>query len=114
MTEDQLLTAVLELAKFAGWRVCHFRPARTSMGWKTAIQGHKGWPDLAMVKGKRFLVAELKSRNGTTTLEQTFWLRDLLRAGVEVHVWRPADWDLGTIAEALGCEGGIINRREER
>ena len=47
MTEDELLTAVLELAKFAGWRVCHFRPARTAMGWKTAIQGHKGWPDLA-------------------------------------------------------------------
>ena len=44
MTEEQLLTAVMDLAKFAGWRVTHFRPARTGRGWRTAVQGDNGCP----------------------------------------------------------------------
>lgn len=113
MTEDQLLLAVLELAKFAGWRVTHFRPARTAMGWRTAISGDAGWPDLVMVKGTRVVVVELKAARGTLSDAQREWLRDLLRAGLECHVWRPIDWTLGVIAESLGCGQGIINRREE-
>ena len=112
MTEEDLLTAVLNLAMTAGFRVCHFRPARTNRGWRTLVQGHPGWPDLMMVKGKRFLVVELKGEKGVVSDDQRLWLADLLRAGIETHVWRPVDWTTGLIAEELGCAGGVIPKRD--
>lgn len=35
VTEAQFQAAVVDLARLAGWRVAHFRPARTSHGWAT-------------------------------------------------------------------------------
>ena len=113
MTEDQLLIAVLELAKFAGWRVTHFRPARTSRGWRTAVQGDKGWPDLMICGHGRFLVVELKASGGKLSEEQLRWQDELVLAGVEYQVWRPIDWTEGMIAGELGCAGGVIPHREE-
>ena len=111
MTEDQLLSAVVELAKFAGFKVCHFRPARTEKGWRTAVQGHKGFPDVIIAGHTRFIVAEVKTAQGSLTDEQARWRLELDRAGVEYHLWRPQDWDEGTIARELGCEGAEIPRR---
>lgn len=108
MTEDELLSNVLELAKFAGWRVCHFRPARTVKGWRTAMQGDLGFPDVALVGHGKFLLAELKSSKGNTSPDQDCWLKALTVAGVECHIWFPDDWLDGTIAKILGCEGGVI------
>lgn len=101
MTEDQLLAAVLDAAKQLGYRVCHFRPARTATGWRTAIQGDKGWVDLVLCGYGRFMVVECKSETGKLTDDQGAWRWELLNAGIEYHVWRPRHWFDGTVARIL-------------
>lgn len=93
-TETQFQAAVVDLAKVRGWRIHHQRPARTEDdGWRSAIIGHKGWPDLALARTGRLVIAELKSERGQPTPDQEAWL-ELLRTvpGVEVFVWRPSEW----------------------
>ena len=109
MTEDELLSAILELAKFAGFRRCHFRPARTAKGWRTAVQGDPGFPDLILVGHKRFICAELKSNEGALSRSQIAWIEQILDTKVEWYLWSPSDWIDGMIAKALGCEGGVIS-----
>ncbi len=113
MTESALLRAVIELARAAGYRVAHFRPAKTGKGWRTTVQGDgTGFPDLILCGRGRCIVAELKSDRGTETREQTDWLHAFADADVETYLWRPANWRDGTIAKALGCAGNIICRGE--
>lgn len=113
-TEADFLRAVLDLAHLRGWASYHARPARTLDGWRTPGTGTmaKGWPDLVLVRvrgdDRRCIFAELKSEKGRTTPEQAavrdllwqldwhHWNRDDARwvlPRVEVHVWRPRDWD---------------------
>ena len=101
MTEADLLSAILSLARIYGWRCAHFRPARTSRGWRTAMSGDVGWPDLLLVRGDRIVAAELKSDRGTVTQDQANWLSALRAGGVETYVWRPADWHNQHILTAL-------------
>lgn len=102
MTESQLLTAVIELAQHLGWRVAHFRPARTATGWRTAVSGDGvGFPDLILTRGGVVRAVELKSDRGKTTAEQDAWLDALCRAGVMTGIWRPRDWTSGAIERAL-------------
>jgi hypothetical protein len=97
MSEDDLLTSVLDLAKVLKLRSAHFRPARTATGWRTAVSGDgKGWPDIALA-GRRLLVRELKDMRGKPTTDQALWIAALDRAGVDVGVWTPADWLSGRI-----------------
>lgn len=51
-----------------------------------------GFPDLVIV-GKRVIFVELKSERGRVSKAQRGWITDLERAGAEVHVWRPSEWD---------------------
>jgi hypothetical protein len=52
ITEAAFLRQVLDLAKLRGWRTAHFRPAQTSRGWRTAVQGDgAGFPDLVGRRG---------------------------------------------------------------
>lgn len=111
MTEEDLLSAVIELARFAGYKVCHFRPARTGRGWRTAIQGDKGFPDLVIAGRGRCIIVETKDENEDVRPDQWEWIWALFEAGEEVYVWRPEDWLDGTIARALGCEGMTIPAR---
>ena len=113
MTEDDLLRAVVALARTAGYRVYHQRPARTARGWRTAVQGDAGFPDLVVCGRGRLIVAELKSPRGKPSVAQISWIDGLRAAGIECVVWRPEDWDNGTIDRALGCEAGVIPQREE-
>jgi hypothetical protein len=93
MTENDLLTGVLDLARVLGWRTIHVRPGRTSHGWRTPVQGDgAGWPDLLMVRGSRIVAAELKAAKGRTTPDQDAWLVALSDAGAETFTWRPADY----------------------
>jgi len=74
---------VVKLARAFGWRVYH--------PW-LSVHSASGWPDLAMVRDGRFLVAELKTETGRASRAQQLWLEDLAAAGVETHLWRPHDW----------------------
>jgi hypothetical protein len=102
MTEAQLQSAVIELARALGWKVAHFRPALTGKGWRTAVSGDGvGFPDLTLLRRARQIVVELKSEKGNLTPEQAVWLAAFERAGVEWHVWRPGDWLDGTVEAVL-------------
>jgi uncharacterized protein YndB with AHSA1/START domain len=106
-TEPEFATQVEHLLKMFGWHWCHFRPARTEHGWRTAISGHKGFPDYIAVRPPRLLVFELKSERGKVSPEQQEWL-DILgqlkddpygESTVEVYLFRPSD--IEEIAEVL-------------
>src|SRR5436190_21301303 len=93
--EQSFQTVVVEVARLAGWRVAHFRPARTKNGWKTPVTADgAGWPDLVLVRPPRLIFAELKSETGELRPNQTEWL-DVLRLlpSAETYLWRPKDWD---------------------
>ena len=90
LTEKEFQAQVVDLAKTLGYRVYH--------PW-LSIRSERGWPDLALFKPGRFLLAELKTDKGKVSDRQTEMLADLKAAGVEVHLWRPADFD--AIVEVL-------------
>ena len=93
MTENDLLTGVLDIARLTGWRTVHFRPGRTAHGWRTSVQGDgKGFLDVLALRGDRIIVAELKSARGRLTAEQGDWLAAWRATGADVHIWTPADY----------------------
>ena len=76
---------MLQLAGIMRWRAYH--PALSK--WS-----ERGWPDVALVRPPRFILAELKSDKGKVTPQQQEWLDDLARCpGVEVWLWRPSDFE---------------------
>lgn len=89
LSEDELQTRILKTAELYGWRVIHHRAARTAKGWRTAMQGHPGFPDLVLARDGVVIVAELKSRTGKADEDQQLWLEAL---GDHARLWRPADW----------------------
>lgn len=102
MSEAQLQDSVLELARRLRYRVAHFGVAQVGGRWVTPVQADgAGWPDLALARPGRFLVAELKSAKGKLSGEQQDWLSVLARAGVEIHVWYPHDWQSGLVERVL-------------
>src|SRR5262245_31539583 len=105
MTEREFQRQVIELAKLCGFRVAHFRPARTARGWRTPVEGDgAGFPDLVLLRGAVLLVAELKSDTGTLTPAQSGWLSAFAEAGVLAYVWAPRDWE--HIKRVLARPGG--------
>lgn len=102
ISEQTLQSAVIATARALGWRVAHFRPAKTEKGWRTPVEADgAGWPDLTLVRRERLLFAELKSASGSLDPEQTVWLRALQQTGAEVVVWDDRDWTSGHIEEVL-------------
>lgn len=101
VTEADFLEQVIDLARILGWRVAHFRPAFSSRGWRTPVQGDGvGFPDLVLVGRGRVIAAELKRETGVASPEQLDWLTAFTDAGVPTFVWRPSD--LEAIAAELG------------
>lgn len=102
MKEADFQANVIQLARMFGWRVAHFRPARTKYGWKTPMQGDPGFPDLVLARDGRVIFAELKSDTGKLSPEQGMWLsaidpywEDTPRLPIRfaAYVWRPSDID---------------------
>lgn len=91
ISEAAFMRQVMDLCRIFHWTVYHPQLSKWS---------ERGWPDLAMVRPPRFVLAELKAENGKTTGFQDQWLT-LLRAcpGVETYLWRPSDLD--AIADLL-------------
>jgi hypothetical protein len=103
MSEAELQRAVIELAKWCGWMVVHFKPAQRSGSWATHFDGDVGFPDLVLAHPERGVVfAELKTARGKVTAGQQAWLCALSDAGQDAVVWRPDDWP--TILQRL--QGG--------
>jgi hypothetical protein len=103
MSEDKLLSNVLEMAAALKLRTAHFRPAQVRSGkWVTPVQGDgKGWPDLVVVGPGGSLLRELKAEGKYPTPEQRAWLGWLAAAGQDAGVWRPRDWYSGRIDQEL-------------
>jgi VRR-NUC domain-containing protein len=98
VTEADLQRTVVDLAHAFGWRVAHFRPARTERGWRTPVEADgQGFVDLVIAPTRpgigRTIFAELKAEKGKLSTDQEIWLRALELGGCEVHVWRPSDLD---------------------
>jgi hypothetical protein len=95
MSEEDLQAQILQLAKLEGWLRHHTRPARTQDGgWRTPLQGDKGYPDLTLAHPDGLVViAELKTQRGKPTVEQDVWLDALNGAELYSACWRPSDWD---------------------
>jgi hypothetical protein len=92
VTEAALQTTVVDLAILYGWRIYHSRPAWIRDGKMiTPLQGHKGFPDLIMVRPPRLIVAELKSDKGQLTIDQQHWLEVFAGCLAETYCWRPSD-----------------------
>lgn len=93
-TEGEFQTAVIALAHLRGWKVAHFRPARTERGWRTPMEGDAGFPDLVLARKGSVIFAELKAHGKNPSADQADWLAALQGDnGVEVYVWRPEDMD---------------------
>lgn len=86
------MRSVIDLARYRGWLVAHFRPAQTGRGWRTPIQGDAGFPDLVLARKGEVIFAELKTDKGRVTKTQAAWLGEVGNA-VRFYVWRPRDMD---------------------
>lgn len=95
VTEIDFQEAVIDTAHAYGWIVAHFRPARTSEGWRTPVSADgAGFPDLVLVKdGQPIVFAELKSEKGKITEQQQTWINLIAVCDGNVYIWRPSDWD---------------------
>ena len=89
-TERELQDQIVAFARIHDWMAVHFGGD---------LHGHAyydstGFPDLLLVHAGRGLIwfRELKSRRGKLTARQEGWQRKLADAGLNVDVWRPADW----------------------
>ena len=99
MTEKDLKSIVLNIARRYGWLVHHDLPAMNIRGrWATHVEGDVGFPDLLLVHPNRgqMLVVELKADRGKTTTSQDNWLAAFGLAGIENHVVRPSDLEFIT------------------
>lgn len=94
-SEADFQASIVDLVNRTGWQHMHVR--RTigkGRKWTTGTNV-KGWPDMFFwhpaVQDSFF--AELKASDGATSEDQDKVIASLRAAGLEVHVWAPADWD---------------------
>jgi hypothetical protein len=93
VSEAALQSQLIDVARLLGWKVAHFRPARTARGWRTPVAADgAGFPDLLLLRD-RLVVAELKAERGRLSPAQQEWLDAFQAANIEAHTWRPADFD---------------------
>lgn len=85
ISEAEFLQQVIQAAKLFRWRVYH--------PWLSK-HSQRGWPDLALLRPPRLILAELKAEGGRPTPDQVKWLEELAQVpGIEVGLWRPSDFD---------------------
>lgn len=90
-TEASFMRRIMEYAQLRGWQVFHD---------EHSLWNERGLPDLILTRWPRqddfarLVFAEIKVSGGKLRVEQTYWIETLRHVpGVEVFVWRPADWD---------------------
>lgn len=92
MTEADLQTQVIKLARTFGWLCFHTLRSKGS---------EPGFLDLTMARPGQLIFAELKTERGKTTPAQDRWLELLQSTDVRVFLWRPTSLLSGEIAEVL-------------
>jgi hypothetical protein len=100
ITEAEFQGQVVELATMLGWSWAHFRPAKTSRGWRVPVSGPlgAGWPDLVLVRDERLIFAELKRSTSNRPSPDQVMVLTLLAGAAETYVWTPADFeDIATV-----------------
>ena len=99
ISEAQFQGQVIGLASKMGWKCYHTHDSRRSTA---------GWPELALLKGGRLVMAELKSEMGFATSAQREWLAGLDQvAGVEAYLWKPDDLDeIAAVLSHAGAQRG--------
>lgn len=103
MTEQELQQALIDGARWLGYRVAHFRPAWTARGYRTPVEADgAGFPDLVICGHGHVLFAECKSGRGRLTAEQQIWLQALVACGAQMVVVRP-----DPAPDALGLDEAI-------
>ena len=103
MTERDLQSACIDLAHLFGYKVAHFRPARTSRGWRTPVEADgKGFPDLLLIKGTQIKVRELKAGKNKPSQDQKDWLAAFQSAGIDAGVWTELDLPDGIVEDLRG------------
>lgn len=106
MNEAQLTDVIVDAARLYGWKVAHFRPAQTARGWRTAMQGDTGFPDLVLARDGEVIMAELKVGRAKRRPDQMAWAeaigpdlyqlwtdRDLDAIMRRLRTRRPSAWD---------------------
>jgi hypothetical protein len=91
-SERSFQVSVVTLARLRGWRLAHFRAAWTPNGYRVAMSGDIGYPDLTMTRDGRLIFAELKTTTGRLRPDQVLWINALRETLAEVYVWTPASW----------------------
>lgn len=87
-SENGFMNWVIDYAHLQHWLVYHTHDSRRSQ---------PGFPDLVLVRGKRIIIAELKTMRGRKRPEQREWLAALRTvaeasgSAVSVYLWRPAN-----------------------
>ena len=88
--ESEWESTIEEALKVTGHVFVHFRPAMVKGGWRTALSGDPGFPDVVAIGVDGLQkVAELKTLRGKVTPEQQVWLDRFKLAGALVVVLRP-------------------------
>ena len=84
LSERQFQATVIAYAQRCGWLVC--------WTWRS-IHSPAGEPDLRLLRGDRYILAELKTERGQLSPAQVAY-GEAARAcpAVEYYVWRPRDW----------------------
>lgn len=77
---------IVDGARALGYRAHAERPARSAAGWRTAVKGDAGWPDVTIAGYGLLLVLELKRKGNKPTPEQVAWLEELVAAGVDARL----------------------------
>ena len=102
MREDALVGHIVRLAADHGWRAMHQLPAMNARGrYRTAIQGHRGFPDLVLASRHGVIFVECKTETGSLEPDQRAWRDALQAAGADWRLWRPRDWFSGHIERVL-------------
>lgn len=74
--EDDCEDTIIAAATRGGWLVHAERKSRSNKGWRTAIKGHAGFPDLILISPdhRTIIVAELKRKPNKVEPRQWTWL----------------------------------------
>lgn len=106
MLEREFQHQVIQLAHILGFTVAHFRPAKTTKGWRTPVGADgKGFPDLVLAGHDKILFRELKTTTGRLSADQVAWGETLQKHGADYAVWTPNDWP--QITHELGGQTGL-------